>query len=274
MMHIPKTTSLVVLVAVLATAAACGDDDSTSSGNADTTTTSAASETTAAADAVPVIDPGDGGDYAPELDPADFVDGVDNPYMPLLPGTTWHYEGLDDGEKEVDDVVVTDERKEILGISAVVVRDTVSDADGNLIEDTYDWYAQDREGNVWYLGEASSDYEDGEVVSTDGSWEAGVDGAYAGIVMPADPTVGHAYRQEYYPGEAEDLGEVIEVGAGPQTVPAGTYEDLVVTRDWNPLDPEVVEEKTYAPGVGVIHETKVEGGDAEVELVTTTAGQS
>jgi hypothetical protein len=268
MEHTLKTTSLVVLVALLATAAAaCGDDDSsTGGGNADSTTTS---EEAAAAE--PVIDPGDGGDYAPELDPADFVDGVDNPYLPFVPGTTWHYEGVDDGETEIDDVTVLAERKEVLGISAVVVQDTVKDADGNVLEDTRDWYAQDRDGNVWYLGEETAEYEDGEVVSTEGSWEAGVDGAYPGIVMPADPTAGHAYRQEYYAGEAEDLGEILEVGAGPRTVPAGTYENLLVTRDWNPLDPDIVEEKTYAPGIGLIYEVKAQGGDAEVELVTTSA---
>ena len=270
MEHTKKAASLAVLVALLAAAAACGDDDSTSSGsNADTTTTSAPDAT-----AEPVIDPGDGGDYAPVLDPADFVDGVDNPYLPFVPGTTWHYEGTDDGEVEIDDVKVLDERKDVLGISAVVVQDTVKDADGNVLEDTLDWYAQDRDGNVWYLGEETAEYENGKVTSTKGSWEAGVDNAYAGIVMPADPTAGHAYRQEYYAGEAEDLGEILEVGAGPRTVAAGTYENLLVTRDWNPLDPEVVEEKTYAPGIGMIYEVKVEGGEAEVELVTTSATAS
>ena len=215
------------------------------------------------------------------FDPADFVDGVDNPYLPFVPGTTWHYEGTDDGEVEIDDVKVLDERKDVLGISAVVVQDTVKDADGNVLEDTLDWYAQDRDGNVWYLGEETAEYENGKVTSTKGSWEAGVDNAYAGIVMPADPTAGHAYRQEYYAGEAEDLGASI-AGAlfdfglyffhnAKRTVAAGTYENLLVTRDWNPLDPEVVEEKTYAPGIGMIYEVKVEGGEAEVELVTTSA---
>jgi hypothetical protein len=252
-----RTPRRLIAVAVLV-AAGCGDDDS--------------KDDKAKADAPPaepVIDVGSG-DYAPELDPADFVEMVDNPYMPLTPGMRWVYEGVDDGETERVEVVVTDEHKEILGISATVVRDTVTDADGQVVEDTFDWFAQDREGNVWYLGEDSTEYEDGKPSAKTGSWEAGVDGAYAGIVMPADPEVGHAYRQEYYEGEAEDLGEIIAVDAGPETVPAGTYDDLVVTRDWNPLEPDVVEEKTYAPTIGLILERKTQGGTARVELIEVT----
>ena len=152
-----------------------------------------------------------------------------------------------------------------MGISATVVRDTVEE-DGEVVEDTYDWFAQDDEGNVWYLGEDSKEYEDGEVVSTEGSWEAGVDGALPGIVMLAEPAVGDAYRQEYLEGEAEDLGEVHELGAR-ETVPAGTFGDLVVIREWNPLEPDVVEDKYHAPGIGVVLEVTVEGGDERVELV-------
>jgi hypothetical protein len=206
-----------------------------------------------------VIDPGDGGHYAPAIDPADFVDTVDNPYFPLRSGSRWVYEGTSGGEAERIEVV-TQERRTILGISATVVRDTVS-VEGDVVEDTLDWYAQDRDGNVWYLGEASRDIENGAVVSTAGSWEAGVDGAHPGIVMRASPTVGDAYRQEYYRGEAEDLAEVIEVGA-----------DRVVTQEWNPLEPDVVERKTYERGVGLVGEEKVRGGDGALELVSYTAG--
>lgn len=223
---------------------------------------SAASSTTAAP---PVIDPGDGGDYRPEIDPADFVDVVDNEYMPLRPGMRWVYAGVEGGERERIEVVVTGARRRVLGIDAVVVRDTVT-IDGALVEDTFDWFAQDRSGNVWYLGEASREYENGEVVSTAGSWEAGVDGALPGIVMPASPSVGDAYRQEYYLGEAEDLAEVVQTGA-EVSVPAGDYSDVLVVREWNPLEPDVVEEKSYAPGVGLVLERKVKGGDGRVELV-------
>jgi hypothetical protein len=216
----------------------------------------------------PVIDPGDEGDYQPDLDPANFVAVIDNPYLPWLAGSRWVYEGESDGERERNEIVVTDDHKTIMGIEATVVHDAVYVGD-QLKEDTYDWYAQDRDGNVWYLGEDTKEYEDGEVVSTEGSWEAGVDGAQPGIVMPADPTVGVTYRQEYYAGEAEDMGEVIEVG-GTVDVPAGHYDDVVTTKDWTPLEPERIEHKQYAPGVGVVREELVAGGEELNELVEFT----
>ena len=249
--------------------AACGGGEV---GAASTTTAVGEGEaTTTLAEATPVIDPGDGRRYAPELDPADFVDVVDNPYFPLAVGSTWVYEGTSDGEAERVEIEVLDERREILGISATVVRDVVYVSDA-VVEDTFDWYAQDREGNVWYLGEAVKDIEDGEVVSTDGSFEVGVDGALPGIVMLADPEVGDAYRQEFYEGEAEDLGEVLPVDA-TREVAAGSYDRVVVTEDWNPLDPEPVEEKSYAPGVGLIFEEHTRGPAGSIELVEFTPGR-
>ena len=132
------------------------------------------------------------------------------------------------------------------------MRDTVT-VDGEVVEDTRDWYAQDRDGNVWYFGEETAEYEDGKVVSTEGSWEAGVDGALPGIVMHAAPEVGDAYRQEFYEGEAEDLAEVVRDGESA-TVPAGTFDDVVVIKEWNPLEPESIEEKSFAQGVGMVLE--------------------
>jgi hypothetical protein len=243
-----RSIVVVGLVVVGSSAAACGDDDGS----------------TAAGGAAPVIDPGDGGDYDPELVPADFVDAIDNPYLPFTPGARWTYEATSDGESEVTEVVVLDERREVMGVQATVVRDTVS-VDGEVVEDTYDWYAQDREGNVWYLGEDTKEYEDGEVVSTEGAWEAGVDGALPGIVMQARPEVGQAYRQELYAGEAEDMAEVVETGAA-KSIALGDYDDVVVIEEWNPLEPDVVEHKYYAPGIGPIAEEKVAGGDEVVEL--------
>ncbi len=166
-----------------------------------------------------VIDPGDGGDYSVTLDPADFVAVIDNPWMPFVPASRWVYEGGDGAEVEHIEVVVLSETRVVMGITATVVRDTVT-VDGELVEDTYDWYAQHAAGNVWYLGEDSKEYEAGEVVSTGGSWEAGVDGALPGIVMKADPQVGDAYRQEYYTGEAEDMAEVVRAGVA-ETVALG-----------------------------------------------------
>lgn len=255
-------TKLTIGVAALAITllAACGDDGAPV-GTAGTTTSTAADDTTAE----PVIDPGDGGDYHPSLDPADFVDVVDNAYLPLVAGSRWVYEDVEGGTTERVEVTVLPDRKEILGISATVVRDVVT-VDGVLVEDTHDWYAQDRDGNVWYLGEDVKNYEDGVYVDSDGSFEAGVDGALPGIVMLADPQVGRAYRQEYYKGEAEDLGEVVALGQR-RTVPAGTYDDVLVTRDWNPLEPDVVEEKSYARGVGLIFEEHVQGDPGQVALI-------
>jgi hypothetical protein len=203
--------------------------------------------------------------YEPEIDPADFGGPIDNRYMPLTPGQTLVYEAEVDGEKEVNTVFVTDKTKEILGVECTVVLDEVF-VDGVIEERTWDWYAQDTEGNVWYFGELSKSYEDGKFDSTEGSWEAGVDGAIAGIAMPADPMIGDTYRQEYYAGEAEDTGEVLEVGA-TASVPYGSYENVVVTEDLNPFEPKVVENKYYAPGVGFILERKVKGPKEVLELV-------
>jgi hypothetical protein len=254
--------ALLAALALALGAAACGNDGSSSS------TTGAPGGTTTAPAGEPVIDPGDGGNYAPAIDPADFVSRIDNPYLSFLPGAKWVYEGESDGEPERVEIVVLDETRDVMGIEATVVRDTVYVA-GELVEDTYDWFAQDRAGNVWYLGEDVKDYENGKVVSTAGSWEAGVDGALPGIVMPADPTLGKAFRQEYYAGEAEDMAEII--GAGEQlTVPTGSYDDVIVTRDWTPLEPDVIEEKYYAPGIGKLREEKVAGGEGVAELVEYT----
>jgi hypothetical protein len=218
----------------------------------------------------PVIDPGDGGHYAPTLDPADFVDRVDNVYLPFLPGARWTYEGTSDGQVERTRVVVTADRKMILGIPAVVVRDTVR-VGGTVVEDTHDWFAQDREGNVWYLGEDVLERRHGALVRGAGSWEAGVDGAAPGIVMPAAPEPGHAFRQEFSRGVAEDLVEVVAVDARKR-VPAGRYDHVIVTKEWNPLEPKVVEEKRYAPGVGLVAERTLRGGHDRSALTAYTPG--
>ena len=150
-----------------------------------------------------------------------------NPWFPLKPGTRWTYqETTEDGE--VVEVVVTATsvtRKIANGVTARVVRDTVT-LDGEIIEDTLDWYAQDEDGTVWYLGEDTAEFEDGKITTREGSFEAGVDGAQAGVIMPASPEVGMAYRQEYYEGEAEDNGEVLALGQ-QASVPAGEYDDLL-----------------------------------------------
>ncbi len=206
--------------------------------------------------------------YEQALEPADFVAGIDNPYMPLEPGTVLRYKGISDGETEIGIVTVTDETKEVMGVSTTVVKDVV-EIDGKLAEKTFDWFAQDRYGNVWYFGEISREYEEGKFVGLEGSWEGGVDGALPGIVMLGDPQIGDRYRQEFYKGEAEDFGAVIELGASVK-VPAGTYSDVLVTKDWNPLEPKVLEHKYYARGIGVVLERKVRGGQEKFELIEVT----
>lgn len=253
---------------LLVTLAACGGAD----GGGETASLappSTAAESAPTDEERPVIDPGDGGDYTVTIDPERFTSVVDNPYLPKLPGTIWEYVELTgDGDYELITIEVLDEHRVVMGVDTIVVHDVVTDAEGELIEDTYDWFAQDVDGNVWYFGEDTTAYHDG-VASTEGAWEAGVDGALPGIVMPGTPAVtGSGYRQEFRAGEAEDMGEVIGVD-GTYSVPAGGYDDIVRTRDWTPLEPGVVEEKAYARGVGWIHESKVdEDGVATIAALT------
>ena len=206
--------------------------------------------------------------YAPTIDPARFTDQVTNSYFPLTPGTTYVYEGTTEGAAQRNEVTVTHDTKTILGVRCVVVHDTVME-EGSVVEDTFDWYAQDSDGNVWYFGEDSKEYENGQVTSTKGSWEAGVDGAQPGIVMEASPEVGDSYRQEYYQGEAEDMAKVLKINEST-AVSAGSYEQVVVTEDFTPLEPDVVEHKYFAPGVGFVMGSMVKGGSEEIELVEIT----
>lgn len=203
--------------------------------------------------------------YSPQIDPADFATTIDNPYLPLTPGTRFIYEGdtADGHERTVTEV--TRDSKKVMGVDTVVVHDTVS-RDGTLIEDTYDWYAQDKAGSVWYFGEATRAIGFGGLSSTSGSWEAGVDGALPGIAMPAHPRVGDKYRQEYKQGVAEDTGEVLST-TGTATVAAGSYPDVVTTKDVNPLESAAaVEHKSYARDVGFILVQHVTGPAERAEL--------
>jgi hypothetical protein len=211
---------------------------------------------------------GSGAPYAPAIDPADFVGQVDNPYFPLASGTQWVYRGARGAAGEVDTVTVTGATTEILGVNCIVVKDEVTD-DGELIESTFDWYAQDADGNVWYFGEDTAEYENGKVTSREGSWKAGVDGAQPGIIMPASPQVGATYREEYYAGHAEDLAKVTDLDVSA-VVPLGSYDHVLVTRNWSPLEPDLVERKFYAPDVGFVMEDSLRGGTDVVKLVQLT----
>jgi hypothetical protein len=192
--------------------------------------------------------------YSPTIDPRDFVATIDNPFLPLAPGTRFIYEGATDEGLERTEVVVTPDTRTVMGVPCVVVRDTVW-LNGEMIEDTRDWYAQDRAGNVWYFGEDTAEYKAGKVVNHKGAWEGGVNGALPGIVMKASPKVGESYRQEYYAGEAEDMAEIVALNE-TISVPAGTYNGVLKTLEWTPLEPGVAEFKYYAPGVGLVLEAK------------------
>ena len=208
------------------------------------------------------------GHYAPSIDPKNFVSTIDNRYWPLKPGTGFHYAGAKGTARQTDDEIVTGKTKRILGIDAVAVLDTVSEH-GRPIERTLDYYAQDKQGNVWYLGEDSYELQHGRFVKASDSWRSGVGGAKPGIIMPADPRPGDRYRQEYYPpGEALDEAHVLGT-RGPFTVPYGTFKRALVTSEFSPLEPQT-EEKVYVAGVGEILEHVVKGHHEVFRLVSIT----
>jgi hypothetical protein len=182
--------------------------------------------------------------YTPRINPNDFTTTIDNEYFPMKPGTTFVYQG----GTESDRMTVTHSTEKVMGVECVVVDDRAWE-DGKLVEKTYDWFAQDKKGNVWYFGEDTKEYENGKVVSTKGSWEAGVDGAKPGIMMQAEPKVGQTYRQEYYPGEAMDMARVLGSNVSV-TVPYGSFDRVLETKEWTPLEPVFFEKKYYVRGVG------------------------
>lgn len=265
-------------ISVLVAVTACGGSGTTSTpAPATSTPTSAASAAAVPTEppATPTASPFafarnpapivDGVPYSQAIDPASFVEGIDHPFLPFVPGAKFVFDGAEHVEVEV-----LSERKVILGVSVVVVRDRVFKG-GELVEDTLDWYAQDRQGNVWYFGEQTAEYENGKVVSTAGSWEAGVDGAQPGIMMLAEPQAGDEYRQEFYQGEAEDMAAIMAI-SGSITVPAGSWSgaDVLVTEEWTPLEPDVRERKTYVRGYGVVEVRVVKGGDDVTTLTSAS----
>jgi hypothetical protein len=202
--------------------------------------------------------------------PQHFVSQVTNPYFPLVPGTTYFYFGNEGTDRVVDTVTVTHGTKVILGVTATVVVDVVV-VNGQPSERTQDWYAQDDQGNVWYLGEAAFDFEHGHWVLADDSWQAGKDGAQAGYIMEAKPQVGDAYTQEDFVGHAQDMAQVLSTDAVVH-VPYGTFHDALFSKECTPLEPGVVDIKYYALGYGEVSEATARGGSAQLQLVDVKTG--
>jgi hypothetical protein len=250
-----------VPIFVLVAAAGCGGDgdadgDATAADEtgADDGSSSAGDGSTGAEPVMPVL---------PDVSMTQFVDVIDNPYLPMPVGATWTIESQTDEGLIRIEVEVLAETRTIEGVVATVVQDREY-LDDELIEDTKDWFAQDVEGNVWYLGEETCEFEGGMCVDTHGAWEWGVDAALPGIIMRASPTVdGMPYYQEYYLGEAEDYGEVVAVGLSIE-VAAGVFEDCIQIHEGSTLDLTLDENKYYCSGVGNV---LIEDGEDREELV-------
>ena len=199
--------------------------------------------------------------------PTDWSLVIDNEFFPLTPGTVFTYLGENDGEPELNPVHVTHDTRTILGVVCVAVEDS-SYVAGHLLEATIDWYAQSEAGDVWYFGEDTKEFdEQGHVISTEGSWLAGVDGALPGIIMEAHPKVGDHYLQEYLPGVAEDQAKVVRLHETVD-VPYGHFTDCLKTKEWTRLEHGVAENKYYAPGIGFLRSVTIQGGTDHSELVS------
>ena len=203
--------------------------------------------------------------YDPVIIPADFSSTIDNPLLPLLRGTVWRYRMADGSQTNT--VTVTNDRKTVMGIRVAVVHDQVF-TNGVLSEDTFDWYAQHKDGTVWYFGEDTRELDPfGNVITTQGSWEAGVNGGKPGILMLAHPKVGDSYRQEFMPGVVADMGKVLSL-TSTASVPAGNFTDCLETVEWTPLEPGNRANKFYARGIGPVLELSNHGRAERLELVS------
>jgi len=232
-----------------------------------TTTARMAVSTTAVPPTAPQKQPEE---YRPEINPNDYVPGVDNPYFVLRPGTTYVYEGMLDGEAKHIEAYVANEVKKILGVAVMQVRERVY-VKGKLEEETLRYYAQDRDGNVWCFGRDRSEYQYGRVTGRKGSWEAGVNGAEPGIIMLGDASQREPYRQSYLEGETEDMAQIIKTGEAASTQ-SGTYKDVIIIKEWTQLKPGAVTWKYYARDVGMIIEVRKQGGSGEIDLAEIKKG--
>jgi hypothetical protein len=209
-----------------------------------------------------------GGAYLPRIDPADFVSRVDNPYLPYLPGMRLRYEGVmkNGTTPQTDTVVVTDQHRTVMGVRCAVVRDTVTSR-GTPVERTVDWYAQDRQGNVWYMGEETQELKHGHFGKMIDSGPAGKNGAQPGIIMEGDPAPGDFYWQFHWPGHALDKGKVLRLHA-PVTVPYRSFNNTLLTQEQSPLEPGIRDWKWSAPGIGYVKEKAHRGSQEQIRLVS------
>ena len=202
--------------------------------------------------------------------PASTSPNVTNPWFPLRPGTEWVYSGTKDGKPTRDVVEVTQRTILIQGARCVVVSDRLYEA-GKLEERTSDYYTQDRAGNVWYFGEDTAELNAvGKVISTEGTWRAGRDGARAGIYMPARPRAGQTGRQEFYRGQAEDHFRVVSLQATVH-VPYVSSKAALETREWTPLEPGTLDQKVYVRGIGTVKEASLKGPVERAVLVAKSS---
>lgn len=259
-----KTLTVVAIVAtsaIVLTSCSSGSNNTSSPPSDATSTSSPGSSQTPASTSAP--------SYHVTIDPANFTTKIDHPYFPLKPGTTRLFKGTRDGAPHDTEVVVTHRTRTVMGVTCVVVEDTVT-SNGALVEKTEDWYAQDKEGTVWYFGENTAEYVNGAVSSTHGSWEAGVDNAQPGVIMHAQPKVGEEYYQEYRPGEAEDRARILTDNTRVH-VPFGSFSHVITTKDSDPLNPDKTDRKWYAPGVGIVHSIRIMSDHhEEMSLVDVT----
>jgi hypothetical protein len=201
------------------------------------------------------------------INPQGFTTVINNRFFPLAPNTTYVYVGTTEGSVARDEFAVTRRTKVILGVTCREVRDR-GYVDGVLAEDTLDWFAQDTDGNVWYFGEDTKELDaNGNVISAEGSWQAGVNGAQPGIVMKADPRVGDTYQQEFLTGVAEDMATVQALNK-TVNVPFGSFKGCLETEEFTPLEPGTIDHKFYASGVGLVQSVALRGGRERLELVT------
>ncbi len=202
--------------------------------------------------------------YAPVVDPSNFVKTVNNPYYPLKPGRSFTYTGKKEKLSLRKEIVVSKKTRVVMGVRCTEVADSMWVA-GKLAQKTLEWYAQDKDGNVWYFGADAKQYKSGKIIGSAGSWQAGVNGAQPGIIMRAKPTLGDNYRQNYLKGTVEDMGYVVSLD-GALKVPYHAYKDLLITLQWSNLTPDIIENRYYARGVGFVYSEIAQGGTGELKL--------